>query len=248
MSMHINKTQVSLPKPYKARVTEYRMLNNRNLLLELSYLDPQEMNFVAGQFIVIRIKENTYRSYSICSDPLIKSSLKIVASVEHEGVGSNYLKNLKLGDIVEFLGPSGKFRFNSNLQNVLEINFVATGTGIAPFISMLYEISETKTDTKINLYFGARHEDEIIFEDKLAQFEEKLANFNFIPTISRPSNDWNRKTGYVTQFLSDANTKADFYLCGHPQMIEDAVEILSGKGVAKEKIHFEKFTVASPKK
>ena len=95
------------PKLYKAKLKGKQMLNARDMLVEFELIKPAEIHFKPGQFINLNVAENTFRSYSICSDSSLLDKVSIVASVSHEGVGTKYLKELKQSDEIRFIGPSG---------------------------------------------------------------------------------------------------------------------------------------------
>ncbi len=236
---------MQLPKLYKAKLKSKQMLNNRDMLIDLELINPPEIYFKPGQFINLNVAENTFRSYSICSSSLLTNQVSIVVSVGHDGVGTKYLKESKKNDEVKFIGPSGKFFLPDNLLNNLV--FIATGTGIGPFISMWYKLEELKYQGKTVVYFGVRTEDEIFFVDKLNYFK-KVLNFGYKICVSRPSSKWSMPKGKVTELFDISNfLNKQYFLCGHPLMIEDMLSILEENNVADENIFHERFTVSVKK-
>ena len=175
---------MQLPKLYKAKLKNKRMLNHRDMLVDFELIDPAEIQFKPGQFINLNVAENTFRSYSICSDPSLSREIAIAVSVSHEGVGTRYLKELQKDNEVEFIGPSGKFYLPDNLLDNLV--FVATGTGVSPFVPMWHKLENAKYTGKIMFYFGVRTENEIFFVDKLDYFS-KVLDFEYKICVSRPS-------------------------------------------------------------
>src|SRR3990167_2825778 len=150
-----------IPKIYEARVFEAKMENSRDLLVTFKLLNPNRIEFVPGQFINLRVSANTYRSYSICSLPRFSDQVSIVVTVNFDGIGANYLKGLKTGDVVSFIGPSGRFRlFENSLKNII---FVCTGTGISPYIPMLNQLLNSNKSSIVKLFVGCSSEDEVLF-------------------------------------------------------------------------------------
>ena len=98
------------PTNFIGKVKNIGMLNKRDLVAEFEHVTPLEMDFRSGQFISLKAAEMAFRPYSIATDYKNKKSLSIIVSVDHEGVGANYLKQLKVGDEVKYLGPSGLFK------------------------------------------------------------------------------------------------------------------------------------------
>lgn len=209
--------------------------------LELTFKPEEEINFEPGQYLNIEVAEGIFRSYSISSHPANTKEIKIVAAVTHEGVGSNYLKKLKKDDKVSVIGPSGRFRFQSD-EKVKNVIFVATGTGISPFISMLYELKDHKFPAEMHLYFGVRNDDEVFYMDELEEFKKDL-DFEYTVCVSQHSTNPLFKQGRVTDYIAIADPQnTHVYLCGHPAMIEDVSKKLIDLGVPEENIFHEKYT------
>ena len=236
---------MELPKLYKAKVKNKQMLNRRDLLVDFDIIDPPEINSKPGQFINLNVSENTFRAYSICSNSLLTNLVSIVVSIDHDGAGSVFLRNLQIGDEVKFIGPSGKF----SLPNILfdTLVFFATGTGIAPFIPMWHKLINLKYKGNITVYFGIRSEDELFFVDKLDYFKKEL-NFEYKICVSQPTPKWGMKKGRVTELfdIKDFSNK-QYFLCGHPLMIGDMIGILQKNSVLNENIYYERFTVSNKK-
>lgn len=155
-------------------------------------------------------------------------------------MGSNFFKSLNMYQTVTFLGPSGKLSLKTPLAD--NLHFFATGTGIAPFISIFYELININYKKNINLYFGVRTEKDIFFLDKLDYFSKHLKNFKYKLFYSRPQNP-TVPAQRITSALSSIDILgSQFYLCGHPEMVKEVSLNLTQKGVSRENIVMEKFT------
>lgn len=229
-----------IPKIYEARVFEAKMENSRDLLVTFKLLNPNRIEFVPGQFINLRVSANTYRSYSICSLPRFSDQVSIVVTVNFDGIGANYLKGLKTGDVVSFIGPSGRFRlFENSLKNAY---FVCTGTGISPYIPMLSQLLNLDNNCKVKLYFGCRNENELLFETYLNKLTKTYANFNYELCVSQPNSFWRGNVGYVTKFMKISNPKTtQVYICGLSKMIDSVLELCKSLNISQENISFEKY-------
>lgn len=245
------------PKLYKVKLKNKQMLNERDIRVDFELIEPSEMYFKPGQFVNINVDENTFRSYSICSDSKQINQISIAASVDHDGVGSRFLKKIQRGDEVKLIGPSGRFHLpkppngaseQNELYNIAnELVFIATGTGIAPFIPMWHKLEDLKYTGRISVYFGIRNEEALFFLDKLDYFK-KVLNFSYKICVSRPSTLWNKPKGRVTKLLDLTEFLGkQYFLCGHPLMIEDMIGILHENNVLDENIFYEKFTVSTKK-
>lgn len=216
-------------------------------VIELQISTDQPFNFQAGQYISIKISDKPdspcFRAYSIASAPIENGhELALCIKVVEGGRASNWLNTLKEGDPISFLGPIGKFLFKNELSNAL---FIATGTGLAPFRSMIeYQLNNGNTKP-FQLMFGVRHIKDVFYKDVFEKLAATHSNFQFDLTLSRPENtDWNGHQGRVTTLLENADLdpkNTEVYICGLKDMIESVTEILKQKGFPESSINFEKY-------
>lgn len=207
--------------------------------------DYEKFNFVPGQFFIMDIEDGKEgkctRSYSVASKPGEDTFLLNVKLLE-EGRGSNYFRSLNIGQEVSFMGPFGHFQLKDSPKDIV---MVATGTGIAPFMSMLPLLFEKKFAGKITLFFGVRHEEDLFYTDILKKWEAENPNFKAVITLSQPLPEWQGEKGRVTDHIANlqvdpANTKV--YICGNGSMVKDVKAMFEQKGLPKEDIHFELFS------
>ena len=154
-----------------------------------------------------------------------------------------FLQSLEFGDEVDIMAPLGRFTFDST-QEVDELVFVATGSGVAPFRSMIMSMLQEGNEKRpITLYWGLRYVEEMFWENDFQDLSESFENFKFHPVISKAVDEWPLCKGRVTDCLSMHETPVNggYYLCGSPHMIEDITKLLQEKGVKEENVHFEKF-------
>lgn len=198
-----------------------------------------QVDFQAGQFVLLEVEDgkepSVSRAYSIASAPGL-DGFSLCVKLEPGGRGGEYLWSLQVGDAVNFQGPSGHFTWKESAGDLI---FVATGVGLAPFMSMF----QVMGDRKATLYFGVRHEEELFYLDELAKFE----NLKVISTLSQPGADWVGVKGRVTDHLQDLDVSPDtnVYICGNGNMVKEVKEMMESKGLPKSQIHFELFTPIS---
>lgn len=182
------------------------------------------------------------RAYSIASPPRENDRLELVIKLVQGGVVTNWFWTLKEGDAVRVHAPFGKFVLPEKVD--FDILFVAVGTGIAPFRSMILEMLPAGFKGKITLLFGTRYDDRIPYHEEFTDLARKHPNFTYIPTISRPGPGWKGETGYVQtkveKFFSDPAGKR-IYICGLNEMIQAVQEAALRLGYAKEQVHYEKY-------
>ena len=144
---------------------------------------------------------------------------------------------MQTGDEVDFKGPLGTFVLRRPAADSL---FVATGTGIAPFRSMLH----AQPDRKITLIFGVRHAHSLLYHDELQALADRNPDFIYQPTLTRPPEDWTGKTGRVQQHTFDAlgdRQDVDVYICGMKEMVDDLRTQLKARGYDRKRIIYEKY-------
>lgn len=205
-------------------------------------------DFLPGQFYIMDVEDGkegkVARSYSLASKPG-GNGFALCIKIVPGGRASDYFVSMSEGKDVTFNGPFGHFYLQDSQKDIL---FVATGTGIAPFMSMLPVLFEKGFDKNVTLYFGLRDEKDIFYVDILEKWQSEHPNFKMILTLSQPSATWAGEKGRVTAHLEKlvidpANTKV--YICGVGAMVKDVKTLMEGKGLTRTDIHFELFTPVS---
>jgi ferredoxin-NADP reductase len=201
------------------------------------------VDFKPGQFFMLKIpgEKPVNRSYSVASPPS-KDGFLLCVKLIPDGLGSEYLRNLQIGDEVQFLAPAGHFTLQDTKK---EIIMVATGTGLAPFMSMLPIMFERGDKQPITLYFGCRNKTDLFYLESLKKFEEEHENFTSVLCLSREEGWEDGCEGRVTNALADhpidpEDTKV--YICGNGNMVKEVRAMMIENGLTKQDIHFELFT------
>lgn len=187
-------------------------------------------DFIPGQFITVDLpihhkKNHRWRSYSIASSPDGSNTFELLIVYAPYGLGTNYLwKELRIGSEVLFKGPSGNFVLPKEINE--EICMIATGTGIAPFRSMLLDLAKyPRPHKKIHLLFGSRFLKDLLYRDELEALQQKMADFEYHISLSRETSSFNGHKGYVHpvyESLFADKRPAQFYLCGWKNMVDEA--------------------------
>jgi ferredoxin-NADP reductase len=231
------------PERYSSKIIKKDKLTWKVLYLKLEVTTPETISFVPGQFVSVEVAEDTYRAYSIASDSKQKGSIELLIEYGHEGAGSNFFNKINIGDDVNFIGPSGRFKLNKPYPS--KIILIATGSGITPFIPMLYKLVDDGYDGEVRLLLGFRFIKDIFFINKLVEFKALLRNFDYSIFISQPeerlSQDLNK--GRITSGIkTQVSVDADYYVCGNPKMASEIRSLLISSGVEKYNILTEEFT------
>jgi glycine betaine catabolism B len=208
-------------------------------------------DFEPGQFVTIDLpiheKPNKrWRSYSIASWPDGTNVIELLIVLLEGGKGTSYLfQEGKVGLELILRGPQGVFTLPKPIDK--DLYFICTGTGIAPFRSMIHYIQEHKIPHKdIYLIFGTRKRDDLLYMDEMKRLEMEIEGFHYIPTLSR--DQWEGCCGYVhsvyenlvNEKRTDHSVKeAGFYLCGWKNMVDEAKLRIQNLGYDKKSIHLE---------
>ena len=219
-------------------------LNPTTKMFRLRLPPDKTLPFKAGQFVMVHVPKDgklSSKAYSICSSPSGRGFIELCLNRVPGGHFSNFLCDLKGGEVLPVKGPYGKFLINETPSD--DQIFVATGTGVAPIRSMIKHLFENKTPLPVWLILGVRYENPILYEAEFRGMADTHPNFRFLPTVSRPQN-WTGEVGHVQdtikKYISDAGKK-DVYLCGLPQMVDETKELFFQTGFKPEQIHTEKY-------
>jgi len=202
-------------------------------------------DFKPGQFISFDLPisdkpAKRLRSYSIASWPNGTNEIELVIVLLEGGLGTNYLFNeIKPGSELTLRGPQGVFTLPDPIEK--DLYFICTGTGIAPFRSMLHYIQEHNVQHK-NMYliFGCRKKCNLLYYDDMMELEQNIPGFKYIPTLSRE--EWEGRKGYVHNIYEELCTErppANFFLCGWKNMIDEAKQRIQAMGYDRKAIHQE---------
>jgi ferredoxin-NADP reductase len=229
---------------HQAEVTGIQQLTPRVKSFQLT-LD-RAMEFLAGQFVYVHVERDgalIRKPYSIASPPSEAGRLELVVTLVAGGYVSTWLHAMQGGEKLTVEGPAGRFVLKEPGSSDLVL--IATGTGVAPFRSMLLDLFRTGFERDVRLLFGVRHEDEILFERDWRRLAAAHPNFHFIPTISRPTSpEWAGETGYVqtkiAAYVPEPAGKAVF-VCGVVPMVKDVTAALLQLGFHPKQIKAEKY-------
>jgi ferredoxin-NADP reductase len=220
--------------------------NVKRFFIEMT--DRKRFDFTPGQFVMLDLpidSKRTTRSYSIASHPNGSNIFELVIVLKEDGAGTPFLfEDAEIGKELKVSKPLGKFTLPEDLPKDIEICFICTGTGVAPFRSMIQDMEENGgIKHKINLIFGCRHKENILYREEFEKLESEYENFHYHPVLSRENEEtWDGCCGYVHQVyqkLYEDKRPALFYICGWREMIIEARDNLKEMGYDKKQIKFE---------
>ncbi|GAB4143162.1 MAG: ferredoxin--NADP reductase [Patescibacteria group bacterium] len=218
----------------------------------LVYKSNQKIDFEPGQFLNLEVGPRVFRPLSIAqtqselphelisemaaeSDPKNSFFITFLMNTKPGGPASNYFEEVECGTKLLALGPAGRFRLAANDNDKV---FIATSTGLAPFIPMIQSELDEKPYANVKVFFGAWEESGLFANLFLKKYlsSEEYPNFKLYNVVENVSNGANgcfpgRVTTVVPNEIDLNSTNIDFYLCGNPAMIRDMKQILESKNI-----------------
>jgi len=217
--------------------------NTRHYVIELP--ETEVFDFRPGQFVTLDLpiheqRNKRWRSYSIASAPNGSNTIELIIVYVEGGAGTQYFfDEVKEGSELTLRGPHGIFVLPEVLDK--DLLMICTGTGIAPFRSMVHHVhNQNIAHRNMYLIFGTRTQQDLLYAAELRRLEMQVEGFRFLPTLSREG--WDGHTGYVHGIYEDicaGRPDAHFMLCGWRSMVDEAKQRILDMGYDKKAIHLE---------
>lgn len=230
-----------------SNLTYHKQLKIRNKLNNWQCIDIQQ---ALQKSIWLPVNQDIFRAYSIVSSPY-DEVIEFFSIVISDGAFTSQLQHLQVGDELLLNTTAFGFLTLARYQAPLpkDLWLLATGTGLAPFLSMLQDIQTWQDYEHIILAYSARTESELAYIDKIEQITQDFselvdfpAKFTFVPIVTREAVAGALSERLPKLLLSgmledkvglslDANS-SHVMLCGNPQMVEDTKETLKQMGLS----------------
>jgi CDP-4-dehydro-6-deoxyglucose reductase len=194
--------------------------------------------FLEGQYLDV-LHNSIRRSYSIASTSSQKEITLLIKRFENGKMSDYWFNHAKENDLLRIEGPKGTFFLRDNLKPLL---FLATGTGIAPIMSILNILDENpdyQLQHSITVYWGNRYPEEFVWQP---EFEN--LNVDFIQVCSKPDQGWMGEVGYVQDIAMQKQPdveKCAIYACGSNAMIQSAKQLFIEKGLPENQFYSDAF-------
>jgi ferredoxin-NADP reductase len=235
-------------KKRAAVITELKPIAERTVQLTLNWQDRSEscaVEFEPGQFVELEIPgTGVKRAYSLANIPNWRGEMVFLIRLQLGGMFSGYLTDKAApGEILDVHEAAGAFTLQAG--SLTPAIFIAGGTGLAPFLSMLSRLAEWGEDRSIHLLFGVNQENELFYLDELQALQQQLPSFSFELCVWKPVGEWAGFTGTpadaLEQYLQQNGNGFEVYLCGPPKLVQAATAIAHHHGIGEEKIFAENF-------
>ncbi len=209
----------------------------------------ENIDFRAGQFVIMDLpihekRLKRWRSYSIANAPDGTNVLEFSIVKLEGGLGTTYLfEEAEVGTEIKFKKPAGVFTLPADVSDK-HLVFICTGTGVAPFRSMIFDLlNKEKAFKSLHLIFGTRTEEGVLYKEEFEKLATERADFSYDVALSRAKSDTFYE-GYIHQIYQEKYKEkredVKFYLCGWSQMVDEAVANLTEEiGFDKSQVVFE---------
>jgi len=251
--------------PYIGKINYRKNLTPDLAIIQVQPVDESSVpDFEAGQFVALGMKLDhdyniTYRPYSLSSPPEEKKYFEFYIKRAKEPMLSKFtdaLFKMIEGDHLYWSKPAGAFTLEDKkadgTTDTRRLVLVASGTGLAPFISYILHLKNIESRREVVLLHGARYVQELGYRDMLEKMSASHQNFKYLPTVSRQdrelSRNWKGNIGRVESLLlGNAGCKSQlelavrervtpensfFHICGYPGTINAVISIINPLGFA----------------
>lgn len=215
--------------------------------------------FRAGQHLTLKADiggEEVRRNYSLCTAPEAEDWMVTVKRIAG-GVFSNWVgDHLKPGDTLDVMPPHGSFTCDFDPQRSRRYAAFAGGSGITPIISLVRTALKREPRSRFTLFYGNRDSSSVIFLDALAELKDRyLSRFELYHFLAEEEGDVELFNGMldkatcddaIEHFVGDPHSVDEWFICGPGPMMDAAEAALLERGVAKDRIHIERFTADRP--
>lgn len=221
----------------------------RHLVLERT--DGEVFDFAPGQWVNLLMATpagEIKRSYSIASAPRRTPTFELAVTRVEGGPGSSFLHAIRPGEEMRAVGPQGLF--TREASDPAPALFVATGTGIAPFRAMLQAAIDAGSEAPIEVLFGVRFEEDILYRAEFEALAEAHPGVRFAVTLSRGAEGWKGLRGYVQSHVPGmlaalaerSGAAPHVYVCGLDRMVSAVKELCRKElGVDRKRVHVERY-------
>ncbi len=232
----------------QADIVRIEKIAERTVRLVLQLLPDDQagiaFEFEPGQFVDLEIPPlSIRRAYSIANTTNWLGELEFLIRLQPQGQFSGYLQRAKVGERLQVHGPSGTFGIGQ--QSLNPRCFIAGGTGLAPFLSILRRMAEWGEDHPTTLFLGVNNEQEIFCEQELSALAQAIPQLTVHICVWQPSDAWQGLVGTPTEalrvHLQNVTVLPDIFLCGPPILISSATDVAKQAGIPADRIICESF-------
>jgi ferredoxin-NADP reductase len=218
----------------KIRVQRSRELNP--VAKSISFSRPEGFDFLPGQHALFYINKDGARPFTMTSSPLDRRLIEF--GIKRVGDFTSKMFNLKKGDEVEITGPLGTFFFEEEIKD--DLVFIAGGSGITPFISMMRYIEDKNLKNKITLIYSVKKSDEIMFLGEIERIKENGIINKVVYTVTGEDPEWDGERGRISERIIKGNVTDPknkvYFICGPPEFEKAVSGILRDLQIRRKRV------------
>lgn len=241
----ITKAQDIEIKTLPCRVDNMELMTHDIMKVQLKLPETERLQFLAGQYLEILLKDGKRRAFSIANAP--HDDLIIELHIRHvpDGHFGDYVfDGMKEKTLLRIEGPRGSYYLREDSPR--PIILVGGGTGFAPLKSMLEHAFMTGLDRPMHLFCGVRALRDLYMDTQVKEWLKKYSNLDYTPVLSEPmaEDKWQGKQGYVHEAVTDCYPDLsgyDVYLSGPPPMVKAGMDAFYAAGLPESQIFSDSF-------
>jgi CDP-4-dehydro-6-deoxyglucose reductase len=238
---------VVTPRILPCRIEARDWLNHDVLRLRLKLPEGQRLQYRAGQYLEIILRDGRRRAFSIANPPHDDTLTELhVRRVPGGELTDRLIDQFQDRAILRIQAPLGTFVLREH--STRPILFVGGGTGFAPLKAMIEHALHIGIDRPMTLYWGARARRDLYLPDLPEHWADVIPGFRYIPVLSEPDADWTGRIGYVHEaVVADHPDIAgyDVYLSGPPVMVEAGRGAFEALGLSMDHMFSDAFEWAA---
>lgn len=250
-------------KDQQTQVQHYYQLTVKQVIHETSdaitivFAQPEtgNLSYKSGQFLTLILNLNgreVRRAYSLCSSPFTDDDLAVTVKRVENGLVSNWLNdNVKPGDVIKVMAPTGQFTTEYSKDRKRHLIMFAGGSGITPLMSIIKSILTQEPESICSLIYCNRNIDSIIFKDELARWETNYqGRLHVIHVLDNAPMNWQGYSGLLNHDMLTrlferipdwGIEKTTYLMCGPEGMMKNVETLLAMRNIPKDKIFKESF-------
>jgi len=235
------------PLTFPCRVDDKEQLCHDVVRLYLTLPAGQRLQFLAGQYLDVILKDERRRAFSIANAPHDDQRIELhIRHVEGGEYTKHVFTEMEEKEILRVQAPLGRFTLREDSERPLL--FMAGGTGFAPIKGMIEHALHTGVSRPIHLYWGVRSRHDLYLPELPEQWAAAHPDLHYVPVLSEPDADWEGRTGFVHQAVVEDHPDMsgfDVYMAGPPVMVQAGRKVFEDAGLGLEHMFSDAFEFAA---
>lgn len=233
-------------KTLPARVVKMDKLNHDTMRVWLKLPEVERLQFLAGQYIDILLRDGARRSFSLANPPHRDDLLELhIRHVPGGEFTTRVFQEMREKALVRLQGPLGSFYLREDSSR--PVILVAGGTGFAPLQAIMEHVFHAGIERPVHLYWGARTAEDLYLPELPAKWALEHGHVEYTPVLSEADAGWGGRRGWVHEAVVEDYPDLsgfDVYMAGPPPMVMAGKDIFRAAGLPYERLFFDSFDFA----